>query len=386
MIYVDNSATSWPKAPGVAEALAQSITEPIGNVGRSSHAPALAASEIVYKFRESVQHFIPPTGLEKTIITRNATEALNLAIFGSLSDSEHGSFEHQQTVLTTPVEHNAVARPLHVLANRGVKLVYAECDKYGRVIIESFRDLLASASVNLVVCTAANNLTGAVNPVGDMVRACVDFHVPFIIDGAQAIGEMSFDAFVEGAEGALCFSLHKGLLGPTGVGVMALYGGFSPRPLVYGGTGSRSDSVVQPDFLPDVYESGTPAIHAIAGSIAALSYGVQNRESIVCNRNNTAQRLWEGLSDIVGLRMLSPQSNRLPVVSVTVNEGTISRLARGLFMRDIAIRSGFHCAPLAHQFLGTKDHGGAVRFSVGYTTTMEEVSIVVSAVKEIIHE
>lgn len=374
MIYLDNAATSWPKAPGVAQGMADAIERPVGNVGRSAHGAAMAAAHILYTCREQLQRVMPTTREEKTIFTRNATEALNTALLGSLGEGD--------VVLTTPIEHNAVARVLHHLQSCGVRVEYCACDEFGAVDVDDFRVRCANLRPGLAVFTAANNLTGAINPVLEMVQACTASGVSFVIDGAQALGELLFPSFPAEANGALCFSMHKGLLGPAGVGVMALYGAFAPAPLLFGGTGSRSDSVEQPDFLPDCYESGTPAIPAIAGSCAAITYVATHAEQINQHRERVGLLLWEGLSDIRALRMLSPRDNRVGVISLTMREGTISTLSQALFNHDVAVRSGYHCAPLAHRFLRTEAHGGAVRFSVGHTTTVDEIEQTVRVVEE----
>ena len=377
MIYLDNAATSWPKAPGVAEALAATVLNPIGNVGRSSHAPALAASEILYTCRTSVLHFVPPTDLEAVVFTRNATEALNLALFGSL---EAGS-----TVLITPMEHNAVGRPIHQLAQRGVRVEVCPCDDFGRIDADIFRSELRRTQPSLAVFTAASNVTGAINPVETMVADCVSLGIPYVVDAAQSIGELPRWQFPAHGAGAVCFSLHKSLLGPTGVGVLVLYDGFRPRPLYYGGTGSLSDSVFQPDFLPDCYESGTPAIHAIAGCSTALKYCHAHEGELLRRRAAMSDLLHCGLHRFPELRMLSPDEDRLPVISVTTRQGTISALSNALYAAGIAVRAGFHCAPLAHQRLGSTHAGGAVRFSPGFATTESEIIQTLAVVEESLH-
>lgn len=374
MIYLDNAATSWPKAPPVAEAIRQSIEQPVGNVGRSAHRPAMAAARILYDCRQALQRVMPPTDLEKTIFTQNATDALNIALFGSLEPGD--------TVLTTMVEHNAVARVLHQLVQRGVHVEYCACDTFGRADLVDFSMKLAQRSISLAVFTAAGNVTGAINDIAAMVTACTLRHIPFVIDGAQAVGEYSLPSIPHDANGALCFSLHKGLLGPAGVGVLALYGSFAPKPLTFGGTGSRSDSEQQPEMLPDRYESGTPAIHAIAGSVAATRFVAEHGEQLHEHRQDMGDLLYSGLQTMERLRLLSPPKGRVGLVSVTVREGTISALAQHLYAKDIAVRGGYHCAPWAHRFLGTTTHGGAVRFSVGPNTTEEEIEITLRVVKE----
>lgn len=374
MIYLDNAATSWPKAPLVADAIRQSIEQPVGNVGRSAHRPAMAAARILYDCRQALQRIMPPTDLEKTIVTHNATEALNIALFGSLDTGD--------TVLTTPMEHNAVARVLHQLVQRGVQVESCACDAFGRVDVDDFSRKFATLPISLAVFTAAGNVTGAINDVATMVAACTRRKIPFVIDGAQAIGECGLPPMPDDAHGALCFSVHKGLLGPAGVGVMALYGSFAPRPLMFGGTGSRSDSELQPEILPDRYESGTPAIHAIAGSVAAIGFVAEHDEHLQAHRKRMGDILYSGLQTMEQLRLLSPQEGRVGLVSVTVREGTISTLTQHLYAKDIAVRGGYHCAPWAHRFLETTSHGGAVRFSVGPSTTEEEIEITLHAVKE----
>ncbi len=380
MIYLDNAATSWPKAPGVAEAMAKAITEPMGNVGRSAHVPAIAAAQVLYDCREILQEVIPKTALEKTIITKNATEALNIALLGTLRGAAR-----QKRVLTTGAEHNAVARPLYQVQQEGVLLDVLPCDDFGRVDIEACKKQLKQTRYDLVVFNAANNVTGAINPIEEMVALCGENGVPFVIDGAQAIGDIALSSFPDGANGALCFSVHKGLLGPAGVGFMALYGDFTPQPLYYGGTGSRSDSEIQPEMLPDRYESGTPAIHAIAGSVAAISYVKNNLSSMTEKRDKVADLLWQQLIEFDQLRMLSSKDNRVGVISVTMKQGPIGELSRALYNHDIAVRSSFHCAPWTHRLLGTVEHGGAIRFSVGHLTTTEEIYETTRVLKEALY-
>ena len=163
---------------------------------------------------------------------------------------------------------------------------------------------------------------------------------------------------------------------------MALYGSFAPRPLIHGGTGSRSDSVEQPDFLPDRYESGTPAIPAIAGGTVAVNHVVEHACELWETREKRATHLQQLLAEIKGLRMISAPENRVGVISVTVEEGTIDLLVRALFEQGIAVRSGFHCAPLAHRYFKTEAFGGTVRFSVGHATTADEIEQTVKVVEE----
>lgn len=374
MIYLDNAATSWPKAPNLASACVASITEPMGNIGRSAHMAAIHASHTLYSFRKSVQSILSPTETECIICTSGATESLNVALFGTINPGD--------TVLTTPAEHNAVARPLEVLQQRGVRILTAVADCFGRVDIDEFEKIIKEKRPSVAVFAAANNVTGAINPVEAMLNTCCRYEIPFVIDAAQAVGETDLPKFPKQARGALCFSLHKGLLGMAGVGIMALYGSYRPRPLQYGGTGSNSDSTIQPEILPDVYESGTLPIQAIAANTAAIGYYIGEHEAISLHKQEMSNLLWDYLSCQEGLRMLSPKDNRVGIVSVTVEDGTIRELSQKLFAADIAVRSGFHCAPTTHHHIGTFRQGGAIRCSVGFMTTKAEIEQTAAHVAE----
>lgn len=371
MIYLDNAATSWPKAPNVHATLAKVLDSPLGNIGRSSHTADQASSSHLYRWRKSVERLIPFTPTEKIIFTHGATESLNIALQGSLVGGEH--------LLTTPLEHNSVARPLTALKKRGVTFDLCHCDKWGRVELESLEKQLKSTKYDLVVITAASNVSGALNPLIEIDNLCSLYQIPLVVDASQVAGEAPMAPI---ANGALCFSLHKGVLGPQGVGVLALYGEFSPAPLLFGGTGSSSDSDIQPPFLPDKYESGTLPIALIVSSEVALHYVVDNWKIINSKRESLTTMLYEGLSDIESLRILTPPDKRVTLISVTTKEGMITPLEQTLYNNEIAIRGGFHCSPWAHRFFNTVEQGGAVRFSVGLSTTQEEIATVLKVIRE----
>ena len=378
MIYLDNATTSFPKAPGVPEAVAAQLAFAGGSAGRSSHGPARAAAELLFEAREELAGLLGFARPERLIFTKNATEALNLVILGAVPAG--GS------VATTALEHNAVMRPLRYLeAERAVRLVVVESDESGVPRPEALAAVLASGP-DLVVATAASNVTAQLLPIGDIARACGAAGVPLCVDASQFVGHASVDVDALGAA-ALCFSAHKGLLGPTGIGAVCLAPGFDPEPLLRGGTGSASESESQPSFLPDRYEAGTANLAGAAGLLAAVRYlaavdidELRKREAAV------VERLLRGLSGLPGLRALGPPPGavRAALVSVVADSLSSADLALELDRRGIAARAGLHCAPAAHRFAGSLASGGALRLSPGFFTAETEVDEALGAMEEIL--
>jgi selenocysteine lyase/cysteine desulfurase len=378
MIYLDNAATSWPKASLVKEAMMKAIEEPYGNIGRSAHAPSIMSSNALYECRTLIQHLIPATQIEKIIITGSATQALNTAILGSISEGD--------TIVTTELEHNAVMRALEYLKKDNIIVIPLKSDLYGRVIIEDLSSTINEFHPQMAIINGASNVNGVVQPLEELLSLFRQHHLTTIIDASQLMGEYDIPHNMSEINGALCFSIHKGLLGPCGVGVMALYGSFSPYPLIFGGTGSRSDSIIQPTFLPDKYESGTLPIPAIMGSVPALEYVITHKEEIYTHKRELCDYFYHALMDIDEIRVLTPPENRVGNITFTMKKETISNMAQFLASKDIAFRSGFHCAPKAHFYLGTADQGGAIRLSIGYRNTIEEIDEVVKHIKRGLYE
>ncbi len=375
MIYLDNAATSWPKAPNVAKAITKAIEEPYGNIGRSSHRPSVLSSSALFQFRSLVQSTLPYTPVEHIIITPSATHALNIAILGSVSKG--------QTVITTHLEHNAVMRVLDNCNNRVIPL---KSDPYGRVLVDKVVQTIYEYEPKVAIINGASNVHGVIQPLEELLTIFREHNIMCILDASQVMGECDIPPIMKEVHGAICFSLHKGLLGPAGCGIMALYGSFSPNPLYFGGTGSSSDSIIQPSFLPDKYESGTLPIPSIIGAIPALEYVLAHKKKIYAHKNKMSDYLYQSLIEIEELRMLSPKEKRVGNITFTTKEGTISSLSQILALGDIACRAGFHCAPLAHTYLGTQLQGGAIRLSIGYTTEIEELDEVVTQIKRGIYE
>ena len=378
MIYLDNAATSFPKAPGVAEAVLGALNGVGGSPGRASHRFAQEGSRIVFQAREACARLFGVSAPERLIFTKNATEALNLAILGRVPAG--GS------VALSGLEHNAVMRPLrHLEATRGVRLLVVPFDACGRPEPGALAAALG-ARPDLMVLTAASNVTGGCPPVGEIAARCRAAGVPLCVDASQAAGHLALSV-AELDLPLLCFSGHKGLLGPGGTGGLCMAEGCEPEPLLRGGTGSASESEEQPDFLPDRFEAGTANLPGLAGLLAAVTWlegtgvaAVRAREAALCDR------LLRGLRDLPGVRCLGPGPGepRAPVVSITVAGRDPGELALELDRREIAVRVGLHCAPAAHRSLGTFAGGGTLRFSPGFFTTEAELDAVLATLEALI--
>ncbi len=382
MIYLDNAATSWPKPPDVVRAMARFLEEVGANPGRSGHRLSVEAGRIVYRTREALAALFDLPDPLRIVFAPNATYALNLALRGLLRPGDH--------VITSSMEHNAVMRPLRALEAQGVALTVVPCAADGTLDPEDIRRALRPETT-LIVLNHASNVSGTILPVAEVGRIAHQADLLFLVDAAQTAGvvpismrEMEIDL--------LAFTGHKGLLGPTGTGGLAI-GERVPlerfEPLVRGGTGSRSEYEVQPDFLPDKFEGGTLNAVGLAGLLAALSY-LQERGLSAIRAHETAlmEHLLVGLQSIPGVSVYGPAdpARRMAVVSFNVAGRMPSEVALLLDERyDIACRPGLHCAPTAHRTLGTFP-AGTVRFSLGPFNTPDEIEKAVQAVADLAEE
>jgi len=376
MIYLDNAATSHPKAPGVAEAMVRFMTDTGASPGRGTHPQAQAADRLLFAVRERCAAFLGVPEPERLVFTKNATEALNLVLMGQVPAG--GS------VILSSLEHNAVMRPLHYLeAHRGVRLSQIPFDACGRPDPESLR-VATARPADLFVLTAASNVTGCITPVAEVSRLCRRAAIPLCVDASQAVGHVTLP--MDGVS-FLCFSGHKGMLGPVGTGGLYLAPGFHPEPLLRGGTGSQSESEEQPDFLPDRYEAGTLNLVGLAGLLAALDFleargpaSIREREASLC------KRLLGGMLDLPGVSSPGPEPGaaRVPVVSLSVDGHDLGEIGLEFNRRDIAVRVGLHCAAAAHRSIGTFGAGGTLRFSPGFATSEEEIDAAIETLEAIL--
>ncbi len=375
MIYLDNAATSHPKPPEVVEAVRHFMVHVGANPGRSGHRLSAQAARIVFDTRQSLAELLGVSDSRQIVFTSNATAGLNIALHGMLGPRDH--------VVTTSMEHNSVMRTLqHLEQERGVRITVVQADQQGRVDPAAIREAL-EPKTRLVAINHGSNVVGTIQPIAQIKEAIGK--VPLLVDAAQTAGSYPFSIERDGVD-LLAFSGHKSLLGPQGIGGLYVHPGLDLPPLVRGGTGSRSESDRQPDFLPDKYESGTLNTCGIAGLGAGVRFILDQGVETIHNREmELLEVFWEGLRRIAGVVLYGPNSveARLPTVSLNVRGKSPSQVG-GLLDKshDIMVRVGLHCAPDAHRTIGTFPDG-TVRFSAGALNTTDEMEQAVAAVEEI---
>lgn len=372
-IYFDNAATSHPKPPSVIRAVRRALTETNANPGRSGHSAAIEAGRTVLEAREKLAALMNAEDPMNVVHCFNCTDALNLAIKGSLHVGDH--------VVTTWLEHNAVLRVLSALEQRRrISLTMVPPRPDGFVDPDDIRGALTCQTA-LIICTHASNVTGAVQPVAAIGQVARAAGVRYLIDGAQALGGMPVDVKALNCD-LYAFPGHKSLLGPQGTGGLYIAPGIRLETLREGGTGTDSHSLAQPDTLPERYESGTVNLPGIAGLAAGCDCVAPRLSQIMMHERELTQALHEGLSAMDGVTVYSPaqESGRAGIVSFNVADRSSSQIADALDRRGIAVRGGLHCAPEAHRFLGTLNRG-AVRASLGHANTFDEVEAFLTAVR-----
>ena len=376
MIYLDNAATSYPKAPNVAEEVYRFLIETGGNIGRSSHKGALEATSSVFETRELLADLLGVKNSEQIIFTLNATQAINTVLLGLAKSGD--------SILTSTMEHNAVMRPLRFLQqNRNVKIDFFRCDHLGYPDLNDYSKKLKDKPA-FVISTACSNVTGTIFPYQKMAEMAQKEKIPFLLDASQLIGYIPTE--LDNID-AIFFPGHKGLLAPPGTGGFYFRDNLQFDPLFMGGTGSSSDSEIQPDFLPDKYESGTPNIAGLAGLRVSLMF-IQKitLKHIRDKKMKLFSYFWDRMKSLdaftfFGIKDLSKQ---IGIISVVPEKISISEFTQHLNDHDIAVRMGLHCAPLAHKTIGTFDSGGTVRFSPGFFTTKDEIDETIDVCKEIL--
>ena len=378
VIYLDNAATSFPKAPGVAQAVYDFLENVGANAGRSSHQAARTSSRIVYQARAAVAQLLGIENSEQLAFCFNATHGLNTAIRGLVKPG--------MEVVTSCMEHNSVMRPLRNLeATMGVKIHQFGLLNDGLPDMAAY-DALLQNKPQVVVCTAASNVTGVVFPIHEIAAKAKEAGAITIIDASQLVGSYPFTVDASTMD-CVCFPGHKGLLGPTGTGGIYVNPELSLAPLMTGGTGSRSDEERQPQYMPDLLESGTPNIAGIAGLLVSAQYLLQRGIADVrAHKECIITQLIQGLDGIPGIDIQSPRdvAQQVGVISITASRLDCATLTRELDKRDIAVRMGLHCAPGAHRALGTFEAGGTVRLSPGVFTTKKDIDTTLAILGEIL--
>jgi len=380
--YLDNAATSWPKPPPVAAAMKRFLDEVGANPGRSGHRLSIEAARVVYRAREAVAGLLGVADPMRVIFCANATHALNLALRGLLRPGQH--------VVTTSMEHNSVMRPLRALEAEGIALTVIECSPEG-VLDPTAVKQAVRRETTLIVMTQASNVVGTLMPVREIAEIARAHDLLLLVDGAQSVGALPIDMNELGAD-LLVFTGHKALCGPTGTGGLIIGERVDIAlldPLMRGGTGSNSASELQPDFLPDKFESGTMNVVGLAGLEAGVHWlAEQGPEALRSRERTLAACLIEGLGEILGVEVRGTRdaSRQLPVVSFTLTGLDPAEI--GLRLDEefgVAARVGLHCSPIAHLTLGTFPTG-AVRLSLGALSTRDDVDMAVRAVGRLAEE
>ncbi len=372
MIYLDNAATSFPKAPLVAERMKYYIENVGVNINRSVYAPAAEAGLETLLLREKLSAYFHHDEPNRVILTAGITAALNFAIKGFLQKGDH--------VLVSSMEHNAVMRPLVQL---GAAFDRVPCDKEGHMDIAAIEPLIRENTKLFVLCHASN-VCGTIHDAKAVGELCKLHNIAFVLDAAQTAGHIDVD-FQSFGLSALAVPAHKGLLGPQGIGALLLSKEFAAQldPLIAGGTGSMSDSEDLPPYLPDRFESGTPNLPGIYGWHAAMDYVNQLTDRRSRETELSAYFISE-LQKIDGIHLIGSRRTEDRVGVFAIDYVNLDNAEAADFLErkfGILTRCGLHCAPSAHKTLGTFPRG-VVRFSVGHTTTKNDLDAALHAIKE----
>jgi cysteine desulfurase family protein len=380
IIYFDNAATSFPKPETVVEASLNYLKNIGGNPGRSGHRLSIEAGSEIFSARQALADLFSITNPMKIVLTSNATEALNLSISGTARVRFH--------VITSSMEHNSTIRPLKELESQGIiTLSIIKCSKEGYLDPEDFIKSI-KADTKMAVINHASNSFGTVQPLREIGKICREKGIIFIVDAAQSAGIINIDMNKDNID-ILAFSGHKSLYGPTGTGGLAISDAFDYKiikPLKFGGTGSFSDKIIQPDFLPDIFESGTPNAMGIYGLGAGLKFitgtGIDNIRTH--KKKLTEYFIEQASSEIKGfINYIPAEYIETGVVAFNIKNIQCSDVSEILSDEyGIMSRAGLQCTPLSHETVGTYPEG-TVRFSFGIFNTKEEIDNSITALKNI---
>ena len=378
MIYLDNAATTMHKPKEVIDAVVEAMTS-LGNAGRGANEASLSAARIIYDAREKLCRFFNGEDPRQIVFTSNSTESLNIAVKGLLEPGDH--------VITTMLEHNSVLRPLYEMEKKGVALTIIKADKKGRFSLEEMEAAIRPET-KMIVCTNGSNLTGNYVDIGKVGEMAHRHDVLFVVDASQTAGVFPIDVRNMQVD-VLCFTGHKGLLGPQGTGGMYVREGLAIRPLKSGGSGVQTYSKTHPREMPTALEAGTLNGHGIAGLRAAVEYIEKTGlDAIRAKEQELMWRFYEGVKEIPGVTVYGDfhSRERCAIVALNIGDYDSSEVSDALLTEyGISTRPGGHCAPLMHEALGTVEQG-AVRFSFAHSNTEEEVDIAINAVRELATE
>lgn len=374
-IYLDNAATSWPKPESVYDAVDRYQRENGAPFGRGHHSSGDEVYRIVNRCRQRLARLLGVSAPERVLLTFNATDSLNLAIHGLVQPGDH--------VITTELEHNSVTRPLHFLQyQHNLQLTVISPDSKGLILPDQIRDAIRPET-RLIAVLHASNVTGVIQPIDEIGTISREHSIPFLVDAAQTAGALPIK-FDDSPYDLLACAGHKGLLGPLGTGVLCISPALAERlePVRQGGTGTSSELSTQPDSLPDRFESGNLNVPGLVGLDAGVNYLLNNDLEAIRDREQQLTHELSGrLSSLPGVQLKgtssTPHIGVLSVISELYDPQTLSTLLSQEF--GIETRAGLHCAPGAHDWLGTKDTGGTLRLSVGPFSTDAHIETTIDA-------
>ena len=376
MIYLDNAATTFPKPEAVYDSMMDCMKNYCANPGRAGHKLAMKAAREIYNTRENIAKLFNIDNPMNIVFTNNATDSLNLAIKGVVSTGDH--------IITTSMEHNSVIRPIKALEKLGIENTIVECDKEGFLDINNLEKAI-KPNTRLIVTTHASNVCGTLIDIKAVSEVAKSNNILYLVDASQTAGVYNIDLKEIEAD-MVAAPGHKGLLGPQGTGILYIREGLNLDILKEGGTGSKSEDLFQPELLPDKYESGTHNTPGIVGLNEGIKFIFnEGIDKIKQHEEELCKYMLERLEEVPNIKIYGPKdaSKRASVITINIgnmDSGEITFLLDSEY--NIATRSGIHCAPLAHKTLGTLEQG-AVRFSLGYFNTKEDIDKAIEALKEI---
>lgn len=376
MIYLDNAATTYPKPEKVYESIIDCMKNYCANPGRAGHKLAMKAAREIYDARENIARLLGISDPMSIVFTHNATDSLNLAIKGVLESKDH--------VITTSMEHNSVIRPIKALEEKGVENTVVKCNEEG---VLDCRDIEKAIKPNtkLIVTTHASNVSGTLIDIKSVGEIAKKHGILYLVDASQTAGVYDIQVDENNID-MLATPGHKCLLGPQGTGILYIRDGLKLSILKEGGTGSKSEELYQPDLTPDKYESGTHNTPGIVGLNEGVKFIFEEGiENIRKHEEELCQYMLDRLNEVPDIKIYGPKDSKKRAAVISINIGNMDS-GEVTFLLDseyeIATRSGIHCSPLAHTTLGTLKQG-AVRFSLGYFNTKEDIDKAIEALKEI---
>lgn len=374
MIYLDNAATTGLKPQSVILATVNALKNYSANPGRSGHELSIKTAEQIYACRRKIAEFFGAKNLENVIFTQNCTMSINMVLKGALKQGDH--------VIVSSLEHNALMRPLNLLKRNGY-IDYDVAEVFFDDISATYRSFerLINPHTKMIFCAHASNVTGTVLPIEKLGSLCKQKHILFAVDAAQTAGVLPINMTDYNID-YLCIAPHKGLYAPMGTGILICNGPIN-NTIVEGGTGTDSNNMLQPDIMPEKFESGTLNVPGIFGISAGIDFVRQKGiENIYLHEMRLIQYLYERLSEIKGVQLYVPYPANYffaPVLSFNIQGLSSDYVAQNLNKMNIATRAGLHCAPSAHKRIGTSNTG-AVRISTAYFNTKQDINALIKAI------